>query len=89
MKYGSCFWGIRVALCICAVLGWWGFLYPELTMTPDTYQIVDENGQVQEKQEMTEWDFEDNIYWEILQADKSQVRFRSRLWTELSGLAQD
>ena len=28
--------GLRVAAGLCAALGWWGLLYPELALTPDT-----------------------------------------------------
>lgn len=75
---------IRILLCICAALGWWGILYPELTMTPDTYRIVDETGSVQNTEEVLEWDFDSDIYWKVLNADRSQVRFKSRLLTGLN-----
>ena len=31
--------GIRVAAGLCAALGWWGLLYPELALTPDTVKV--------------------------------------------------
>lgn len=64
---------------ICAAFAWWGFLYPQLTLTPDTFRIVSEDGTVQAEAEVLEWDSENNVYVEILSADKSRVRFRSRL----------
>lgn len=71
--------GIRITACICAALGWWGVLYPELTMTPDTYRVVDESGSVQTESKVVEWDFDSDIYRQILNTDPGRLRFRSRL----------
>lgn len=30
---------IRIVTALCAALGWWGLLYPELTLTPDTVKF--------------------------------------------------
>lgn len=76
--------GIRISLCVCAALGWWGALYPELTMTPDTYRVVTEDGAVQIGEDVVEWDFDNPIYMEILNADRSRIRFRSRLFQTVS-----
>lgn len=75
---------IHMILSICAVFGWWGLLYPELTMLPSTYNIVCEDDAVQEKENVVEWDFDNDIYWRILDADRSQIRFKSRLFTNIS-----
>ena len=32
--------GIRITIGLCAALGWWGLLYPELVLTPDTVRVV-------------------------------------------------
>lgn len=72
--------GIRIAFAVCAALGWWGVLYPELTMTPDTYRVVCEDGTVQADENMVEWDFDNDIYREILNADRSRIRFKSKLF---------
>lgn len=91
---------ITMAICICAAFGWWGVLYPELTMMPDTYRVVREEGtspeeSVSQKEQAyaenvggsmaEEWDFDRDIYFEILQAPKGKVRFKSRL---LMGLGE-
>lgn len=73
--------GIRVAFTICAALGWWGMLYPELTMTPDTYEVVWEEDAI-EKESLPEWDLDSDIYRMILETDSSRIRFRSRLLTK-------
>ena len=79
---------IRILLCICAAFGWWGFLYPELALTSDTYRVVDENGVVCESEEDGEWDPDDGIYWRMLGADSSQIRFRSKLFDSLAALTE-
>lgn len=71
--------GIRAVLSICAAIGWWGFLYPELTMTPDTYEIVWEEDAEQR-------DSDEEIYRRILEADESQIRYKSRLLEQLEAL---
>lgn len=73
------FIGVRIGLGICAALGWWGLIYPELAMTPDTYRVVSEVGSVQQGEDVVEWDFDSNIYKKVLSADKDQIRFRSKL----------
>lgn len=80
---------INTVLCICAAFGWWGVLYPELAMTPDTYRVVKEEESSSVSlydsavQEAENWDFDRGIYFEILQAEAGQVRFKSRLLISL------
>lgn len=88
---------IEMALCICAALGWWGVFYPELTMTPDTYKVVREAKLFSEDKGLqnegtfgddevcktADWDFDREIYFEILQADAGQIRFKSKLLMSL------
>ena len=72
-----------------AALGWWGLLYPELAMTPDTYRVVyeetSETGDyIHGDVSMVEWDADQDIYRKILSADRSQLRFRSKLLMKLN-----
>ena len=30
----------RIIAGMCAALGWWGLLYPELALTPDTVKVI-------------------------------------------------
>ena len=76
---------IRTALTICAAWGWWGFLYPELTMTADTYKIVYEDG---EGQVLAEDVSAGNIYEVILNAHQSQLRFRSSLFLNINAIQE-
>jgi len=66
---------IRIAVCVCAAFGWWGFLYPELTLTPDTCRVC---GEPMQKKSLPAQD----LYRELLEADTGEIRFRSRLLTE-------
>ncbi len=79
--------GLTVAL---ACYGWWGVIYPELTMLPSTYEIVydgqdtrTETETVQKEAEVVEWNSDSQIYWKILEADPEQIHFKSRLLTML------
>lgn len=74
---------LQISLVICAALGWWGLIYPELTLTPDTYQVFYRDKAVQQQQEVVEWDFDSTIYMDVLNADSSQIRFRSKLFEML------
>ncbi|MCM1568660.1 MAG: hypothetical protein NC081_04345 [Roseburia sp.] len=77
---------LKLAAVICAALGWWGFLYPELTLTSDTYRVV------WEEEEQTagrgvpagaanqEADERKEGYRELLQADSCRIKVRSRLY---------
>lgn len=88
MERGCCMKkDIRILLFVCAALGWWGFLYPELTMTPDTYRVVEEDGTVRTEGEGI-GSSDSGIYWEVLSADSSQIRFRSKLLDSLTAFAE-
>lgn len=78
--------GIRIVFGICAAIGWWGMLYPELTMTPDTYTVVWEDEAVQLEENMVEWDSDSDIYRMILEANESQIRFKSRFLMQLESV---
>ncbi len=79
--------GIRVVAGLCAAIGWWGLLYPELALTPDTVKICveDETGTLSEK--TSEWT--STLYLDLLNADRGQITLRSRLFTELKELLKN
>ena len=84
MKQNKLWISFRIFVTTCAALGWWGILYPELTMTPDTYKIVYEDTisqeyYVQEPGEVVEWNLDSDIYETLLGTERSRIRFRSRL----------
>ena len=76
--------GIRIITAMCAALGWWGLLYPELTLTPETVRIVIEDASGQEISLDRNKSLDDSFYLELLEADSGSVRFRSRILTELN-----
>lgn len=76
--------GWKVAVVALACYGWWGVIYPELTMLPSTYEIVyeeqaEETKTVQKDAEVVEWNSDSQIYWKLLEADPEQIHFKSRL----------
>ena len=81
--------GVRILTVALACYGWWGVIYPELTMLPSTYEIVYEETEATEAEtvqtgpEVVEWNSDSQIYWKILEADPEQIRFKSRLLTML------
>ena len=76
--------GIRVTIGLCAALGWWGLLYPELALTPDTVKVSG-SGEAGELSDPT-WSFDSSLYLDLLNADRDNITFRSRLLTEIREL---
>lgn len=79
----------------CAALGWWGALYPQFTLLRGTYEIVCEEdeqcGEDAAEPEENEAGSEPDgaqLYWDILEADCSRIRFKSRLFMEWNALQQ-
>lgn len=74
--------GIRIALSTLAALGWWGLLYPELSLTPDTVtlRIEEEDGTFREQP--LEWDFDGSLLQDLLNAGPGKITFRSKLFTD-------
>lgn len=84
---------ISLVLMLCAVLGWWGALYPQFTLLRGTYNVVYEDISVPdgteetESKELKELEIDSReLYWEILDADRSRIRFKSRLLTDWNAL---
>ena len=74
---------IRVLIGICAALGWWGVIYPELTLLPDTYQIM-----MEDESFCDEWNMDDTLYYDILKTDKDSIVFKSKLWESISAFIE-
>lgn len=79
---------LRIACCICAAMGWWGVLYPELTLTQDTYRIIDETGRELTLETYEHWDAGKDVYLKILEAEPDQIRFRSKLVEAIAHLGE-
>lgn len=75
--------GIRILISVCAAFGWWGLIYPQLALTPDTVVIKTEaeDGGCQDLP--PEWDFDGSLYRELLSAAPGKITFRSRLFTDM------
>lgn len=76
---------LRLAAVACAALGWWGILYPELTLTSDTYKVVYEEEQSEEGSVFSDGQRQENSgitegYQGLLKAKSGQIRIRSRLY---------
>ena len=76
--------GLRIIISLCAMFGWWGFLYPELVLTPDTVTVsqADETGNLLILSD--QWNGNGNLYLDILNAGRDKVSFRSKLLTNLN-----
>lgn len=68
---------LKKAIWLIYAFGWWGVLYPEFTLTEDTFRVVWVNGEKRE-----EWDEKSatEIYCELLQAEPKQIKIKSKLW---------
>lgn len=75
--------GLRVGVSMCAALGWWGLLYPELALTPDTVEISVEEEDGSLRPLSDEWSFDKDLYLELLGACSDKITFRSRLLMNL------
>ena len=68
---------LAVWLVLCMAAGWWGILYPQLTLNADTCRVVTEDGEQILSADGTA------VYKDMLNADRTQLRFRSRLMEEI------
>ena len=75
MKRNDWRMSLQILMTLCALWGWWGMLYPEFTLTEDTYRVVYEEDDAEESPR--------ELYRRLLQAPKGQVRFRSKLLLQL------
>ena len=90
-RISCCFMVIKATVCICAALGWWGVLYPELTLMPGTYAIAGEETAggkaVQKSKEVVKWKFNSDIYEKLLEAEAGQIQFKSKLLLMLRSIS--
>lgn len=84
MERNSCVdWHMRSAWLV-------GVIYPELTLLPDTYQIMmeDEYNNYNEERFCDEWNMDDTLYYDILKTDKDSIVFKSKLWESISAFIE-
>ena len=79
---------IRITTGICAVLGWWGLLYPQLSLTPDTVAVIPsaEGGTFEEQS--PKWDFDGSLYLDLLNAGPDQITFRFKIFKDLNSFLE-
>ncbi len=72
--------GFRVLLGICAAFGWWGFFYPELSLTPDNVRMIQEQADGTSLDVTEKWQFDSDILQELLQAKEGEICFKSKVF---------
>lgn len=78
----------HLAVMVCAALGWWGMLYPELTLTPETVKVITMDVSGQEIPEASEDLYDETLYLKLLKAGPENIRFRSKLFEMLKKLLE-
>lgn len=78
---------IKAAICVCLYACWWGLLCPELLVNPDTCRVVDEETG-EEVLEQAGQMSAGLLYQALMEADRDQVRYRSRLLELLEQLLE-
>ncbi|MDE7225117.1 MAG: hypothetical protein K2O34_15230 [Acetatifactor sp.] len=73
---------IKAVICACLYACWWGLLCPEVLVNPDTCRVVNE----ETGEEILEQ--AGRLYQALLEADRDQVRYRSRLLELLEQLLE-
>ncbi len=75
--------GAKIAVLLSVVIGWWGLWYPELATEAEVYAIVMEDGTVQSVSEVIECELSGYTYMDLMEADNSQIQFRSKMLMKL------
>lgn len=78
---------LRAVLLLCAALGWWGYLYPELAFNRETVKILTLN---ESGEEILLEDEEACLvyYRRLLQNDNAKVRVRFKFLEEINSLLE-
>ena len=80
--------GIRITTGICAALGWWGLLYPQLALTPDTVSVISETEDGGFEEQSIKWDFDGSLYLDLLNAGPDKITFRFKFFKDLNSLME-
>lgn len=78
---------IKAAVCACLYMCWWGLLYPEIVINPDTCRVVDEETGEELLAQAGQMSA-GLLYQALLGADRDQIRYRSRLLELLEQLLE-
>lgn len=78
---------LRAVLLLCAALGWWGYLYPDLAFNRETVKILTLNEAGEEV--LLEDEEACLIYYRrLMQADNAHVRVRFKFLEEINSLLE-
>ena len=80
--------GLRITAGICAILGWWGLLYPQLALTPDTVTVMPSTEDGFFEEQSLKWDFDSRLYLDLLNAGPDKISFRFKFFTDISSLLE-
>lgn len=74
----------RAMLSMCLAIGWWDFWYPEIAREAGVYEVVYEDGTIQNPGEVVKYKADEYTFYDFLQLDSDQIQFRSRFleWIE-------
>ena len=71
---------VFIAGVFCAVLLWWGALFPELLLNETTVTVTDEEGTVQECIEVLEYETGKSLQELLLEAPSDRIVCKSKLF---------
>ncbi|MBQ8591264.1 MAG: hypothetical protein IJ485_00730 [Lachnospiraceae bacterium] len=63
---------LDIALAVLVTVGWWGVVYPHLSMIEDTCRVICESGEVRILESVDE-------YFDMLQAEPGEISIKIRL----------
>ena len=69
--------GTKAVLILCAALGWWGTLYPELTLNSETCVVTEADGTVWDAERMQA--LGKDLYQMLCKADAERICYKSKL----------
>ena len=79
---------LRITTGLCAVLGWWGLLYPQLVLTPDTVSVISATEDGSFEEQSIKWDFDGSLYLDLLNAGPDRITFRFKIFKDLNSLLE-
>ena len=67
---------LKICCAVCALLCWWGVLYPQFTLLEGTYCVTQKQG-VPEAEKLQEDPYA--LYRDMMEADGEHIQIKSRL----------
>lgn len=63
---------LEIAMVVLVTVGWWGIVYPHLSMIEDTCKVICENGEIRTLENI-------DAYFDMLQAGPGEIKMKIRL----------